>query len=437
MKKTIIYCLLAMLWPYVSTNAQGQPKALSIGDAMPDIAVRQVLFFKEPTLYFQQFAGKLLILDLFHTSCGSCVQKLPRYDSLQKKFADSLQIVLVTTEPASKVQAYWKKSRFTQGIALPVITGDTLLQQMFPHLYISHEVWIGASGRVKAITGSDYVHEAHIKTALAESRLNWPIKNDLEGYNDSLAMLVYNPQQPEMLRPRQLQYSAMWEAEEGLLGSFSFIKESGSGTFRTRFINTPVISMYLASVGWLLRNEPNRIVWETVDRERLDPAASELAISDWMATYSKCYESVQSLTLSKIQRLDNFRKDLDKFLGLYGRLETRAVDCWLLQQIPGVTRQPAPAGTPRHPSAIPGTDSLRITTVSALVNELNGMADNLPVLDESESKKPVVLPNICRKDFSNIPRLQQIIEPYGFRLVPGCQPIEMLVISDAVKTGRD
>ncbi|HSC54251.1 MAG TPA: hypothetical protein VLC98_11535 [Phnomibacter sp.] len=433
MKKNIKYCVLAMLWPLVSIQAQKTPiKALGIGDVLPRVTSSQVLFYPKPSISTRDFPGKLLILDLFHTACGSCVQKLARYDSLQRQFAEKLQIVLVTTQPKTEVQAIWAKNQFTKNVHLPLIASDSLLQQYFPHFIISHEVWIGADGRVAAITGTDYVKQSFIEEALRGNAGRWPIKKDIEDFEEELPILNYNAGQPNQLQPQRILYSAFWDAMDGMAGRLLVKKDSQNNVLRTRMINMAPITYYLASVGWFLKEDiVNRVIWETKRREELDPAASSLPISAWMARYSKCYESVQPLEGSGQSRFNHLRQNLNNYLGLYVRMEKRPTACWLLQRIPGTDVLSPVSATQKYEIKLPGTDSVLHVKTAGLLYALNMVAGNLPVLDSTGLQQLIRFPAIRKQDFANIPLVNQLLNPYGLQLVQSEQPIDLLVISDA------
>jgi len=107
----------------------------------------------------------LVLLDFFATSCSSCVAALPRLDSLQKKFGDRLQVLVVTAEAGETLQKFLLRNTKARGVQLPFVYADTTLAALFPHELLPHEVWL-SGGVVTAITDADQVTETNISAIL-------------------------------------------------------------------------------------------------------------------------------------------------------------------------------------------------------------------------------------------------------------------------------
>jgi thiol-disulfide isomerase/thioredoxin len=181
----VIYCLMIFFWPLVS---RGQTvKALTVGDKVPDITINNVLNYKT-TSFKTNISKKPLLLDFFATWCSGCIAALPHFNGLQQELKDSLQVMVVCTEPESKIKRLLQTSPLLKNISLPFITSDTVLYNMFPHHAIPHEVWISREGVVKAITIADYVNKENLQKLVAGRPLLLPVKTDEQRYDPSLTL---------------------------------------------------------------------------------------------------------------------------------------------------------------------------------------------------------------------------------------------------------
>ncbi|HWI93116.1 MAG TPA: TlpA disulfide reductase family protein [Flavisolibacter sp.] len=159
---------------------------LSIGEPVPDIHFATVLNHTSPKASLADFKGRLIILDFWATWCGSCIHALPKMDALQKQFSKDLKVLLVsnknTGDDLAKVQAFQKKWQQRTGsrLNLATVINDTITQNLFPHQLLPHYVWIGKNRKVLAITSSEVVTAANIKSALSDEPLSFIMKKDQE-----------------------------------------------------------------------------------------------------------------------------------------------------------------------------------------------------------------------------------------------------------------
>ncbi len=180
-------CLLAFLWLALNSYAQQQgTKPLTVGDTIPHIILTDVVNFPVSKIQLSNYKGKLLILDFWATWCNSCISTFPKLDTLQSKFNNRLQFVLInnltrTLNTKEKVADFFKQRK---GLArnlrhIPVCTDTTIrLTQLFPCKFIPHYVWVSPAGTIIAITGSEAVTTANIRKAIRGKPLALPIKKE-------------------------------------------------------------------------------------------------------------------------------------------------------------------------------------------------------------------------------------------------------------------
>src|SRR5579875_3652449 len=100
-----------------SLAGQAQPypaPPYTIGDAVPDVTIPNIIGYSDATIRLAQLRGKLVILDFMATNCVSCLEALPSMDSLQQQFGARLQILFVTTEGKEKVRRFFQNNKMAR-----------------------------------------------------------------------------------------------------------------------------------------------------------------------------------------------------------------------------------------------------------------------------------------------------------------------------------
>ncbi len=121
--------------------------SIKMGDLVPELTLHNVVNYKNTTLKLSDFQGKIVLLDFWATWCGSCIKAMPKLDSLQKEFADHLQIISVTYQKKAEIDKFKKLNSTVQNFKLPMVTGDEQLIKLFPHRALPHLVWISQEGK--------------------------------------------------------------------------------------------------------------------------------------------------------------------------------------------------------------------------------------------------------------------------------------------------
>jgi len=103
-------------------------------------------------------------------------------DSLQRQYAKNLQIILMaayTKDTKAVLQAFLEERlRADSGFSMPLVQHSEAIKKVFPIKSMPHYIWIGADGRIKAITRADQVKPANIERLIAGLTLNLKLKKD-------------------------------------------------------------------------------------------------------------------------------------------------------------------------------------------------------------------------------------------------------------------
>lgn len=97
---TWLFCIL------YAGIAHGQTP-LKPGDRLPDLPMEKVLYQdKIISLNSGDYKNKLLIIDLWSTSCSYCVETFPKLDELQNTYADKVKVISATYHTAEEVRKF-------------------------------------------------------------------------------------------------------------------------------------------------------------------------------------------------------------------------------------------------------------------------------------------------------------------------------------------
>ena len=75
-----------------------QPKLRLIGSQAPDFTVQD----SDRTLSLHDYRGKIVVLNLWATWCGPCLDEIPDLDLLQKRMGDKITIVAVSYDDKAR-----------------------------------------------------------------------------------------------------------------------------------------------------------------------------------------------------------------------------------------------------------------------------------------------------------------------------------------------
>lgn len=171
-----------MLLPILSAAQSPPVKALNIGDTVPDITITNVYNYPSSTIQLSDLKGKLVILDFWATWCTACIREFPKLDSLQTRFRNGVQILLVSSAGSNtlnEISQFFEKhlNAGNKKYAFPFTANDTTLTKLFPHISIPHIVWL-YDGKVTAITDAEGISAAGIQQVLQDKPPSLEVDRD-------------------------------------------------------------------------------------------------------------------------------------------------------------------------------------------------------------------------------------------------------------------
>lgn len=180
MKKLTILIVMAFYCLYFPAFGQTTTPIsnLKVGDKMPGLIITNLLNSKQKTIDLSKLRGKLILLDFWNTTCSACIEGFADLDSLQKVYADKLQVILVNAEynheSLHAVDAVIKRTKAwsRKGFSLPIVYPDYNLKPYFKFRGVPYTIWIGPDGTIVAMTRKEDITSSNLERAMAGENLN-------------------------------------------------------------------------------------------------------------------------------------------------------------------------------------------------------------------------------------------------------------------------
>lgn len=420
------YFLTAILLPILhitGTAAKAGVKPLTIGDKVPPFVIKNICNYPASASNITAFNDKLLLLDFMGTTCSGCIKVLPRFQSLQSRYAGSFQVLLVTYEKQDRVKAWLQNNRIGKTVSLPIAAEDSVLAQMFPHFYLSHQVWI-KNGVVKAITEADYVTAANIKKLLDNEAVSWPVKRDLPDFDYSKPLFHINESVvPSFSYPPAFSYTAFTAYMPNVVTGFTNREDSVTGTLRLAMINASVLSMYRHVLN-VLELPPSHMLLNVKDRDAILFSPDKSFRIEWMEKNTFCYEAIFPKSFPEAGITAKVLSDIASYTGVSGAMQKLSVECLVIKD-DSVNNG---AARLRRSLIKPDKHDKSKISMARLLDHLNLQYTGIPVINESGYTGIVIIDS---DDYpTSMPVLSKALVQAGLSISKEQRTVDMLVLSD-------
>jgi thiol-disulfide isomerase/thioredoxin len=411
---------MIILWPCLSKGQSAQ--ILKIGSDMPDITLSPILNYSPSKISFSKLGNKLVLFDFMTTGCASCIAALPRFDSLQKAFNHQLQIFLVIPQPKEKVNAFLKRPNI-KNLHLAAISEDTILSQLFPHYYISHDVLI-KNGKVISITYPEYINVKNIKDILDGKNINLPVKRDITRFQYNKPLLHLNENIiPDFSYPVSTAYNAVTSYMDNVPFRYTKVRDTSKNIVRISMINIPILDLYMRIFGEKLA--PAFILLKVSDSNRYEYRETEDNYHEWLTKNTYCYEGSFPMNFSDSDIKKKIISDLDFYLGLQGKMIKRNIACWVICKS---SDEP-----PFQKKYVPKNfDPSNNASVNDILFFMNKNFNSIPVIDETGNGE-LKIQGLQWSECTNIPFLKKKLKEYGLEINLMNRSVDMLQIKENIE----
>lgn len=449
--KVKINILVLLAWLCLTAQVEGQVKGLKVGARVPDVPLPKIVTV-DGTLKsakLSDYFDRLLILDFMYTSCGACINALPKKDYLQRKFGDSVKIMVVVggetyspgmlqRENENYIRKFLtnKKSFLSKhNVQLPWIVENKLLNQYFPHQLVSHLVWI-YKGKLVAVTEQDYVTEANIQMILDGKKNDWPVKNDFMPPVDVDTPLIRQNIQRFTGDKILHRYAVVLGCyQDGVITKAGTVRDSVRNTRRDYIINLPILNIYISRWGTVTDSikvlAPSHVILEVKDplkyiSQEDSPEPNLMA----RRRTRVCYEAVGPDTNQTNKKVAFATiKDLDNLLGLYGRYEKRRMKCLALIKTGDLDQIKTKTTTEDFEILTAPHIKLVNKGLDNIVWKLNQFYGNPPVFDETGYKNNVDM-DFELNSWQDIPNVRKALQHFGLDLREEERELEVFVLTE-------
>lgn len=301
-------------------------KPLTVGDKVPDVVFDKMLNHTSSTGKLSDFKGKAIIIDMWFKECGSCIAGMPHLDSLQTEFKNDLQILLVTWQPKTDIQAFWKKRHQIKNLKFTQAVEDTIMRQLFPARGYPHQIWINKEGYVAAITGggsttrdnvAKLVQGRALDLNLKQDELDWNVRHSVE----PMIKYYYDRNKVNILF-----YSYFSKYRPEFTAGSEIKVDKKDKLVRVNFRNADFLRLYhfaYSGANNVPVHAPTRMI-----REDSKPIATQADYKGMSNVF--CYDLIYKDTVSTT--LGNYMiTDLDRFFNVQSHEELREMDCYVLR----------------------------------------------------------------------------------------------------------
>lgn len=318
---------------FISQVCIGQP--IQEGEKLPLTMRVAVDNYTADSICIIPSGKKLTILDFWSTTCTGCIAAFPKLDSMQQRFGDKLQIILVTKQSKITTDAFFSKHKKIRRPRLPMVHSDSLLSGYFPYVYVPHHVWLDSGNTVVHITDGYNTNEKTVEAFLRGDILHLSKKDYVEN--------------PGGRHPLEIAADVRWRDKTRFLSlltrCISGITFHNNVQYEKGNNNPHVLTRNCQSIAQLYATafEEGRTYNFSSRSTRIIPAGKEYAYelpqkqedwNDWKENYSfNYYLQVPAERSSELYKI--MQDELEKFFSVRGSIEKRVIKCLALEIAPG------------------------------------------------------------------------------------------------------
>lgn len=393
-------------------------RPLKVGDRFPEMVFTNVINAPYSSVSYNKLKDKVVVLDFFATWCSSCLTLFPHLDSLKARYGDRLEIFIVTREPREKVEKMLRTKSVAKGFKLPFIVEDTVLNVLFPHRTIPHEV-ILTDTMVAAITFSEFINDNTVKKLLSGDQVHLPVKSDIQ-YDPRKSIYNNNVGSPDELSIWKFLFTKHIDGLSSV-GGWSISADS----LRKRFTRVNNFLLYYMTWASGMMENKNRVILRVKDSSKFFmTGASEYA---WKKNNTYGMEIVVPSSWNWDEMRAWVLRQLNMCLNYKIYVREQLVDCWVLSDCERKLADYNAKISANKKSA--RTYNSLASLTSALNFQVLGKPFVPIVINEAKGSSIGVI-KVNVENIHDLAKVSRALEPYGLKLKPAKRKLKILIIEE-------
>jgi thiol-disulfide isomerase/thioredoxin len=415
---------------------------LKVGDKMPEVMLTNIRNYSKKTAPFSSFKKQLTIIDFWGKGCPPCIGAFPKMEDLKNQFKDKLEILLVTRDSDAELKLLFENSANLKATKLPIVIGDRVLHDLFPHTGIPYHVWIDSNGVVLAANNAFITTSNNIQNFLDHGQANFLSYegNTNKGLRES--PIIDRLKALERPFDRIKSYSILTKKNYTQSGSRSGLLVDSNGVQLGGYMinNGAIINLFQCTL--------SESVFETIVEAKkpgnlvkyYEELANQDSLANWYDENIYCYEtkfpaSFENLSVKEriLKGKAYIRQDLERYFSITSFIEKRDMKCLVLFAKNNLDnlRSKGEEGIGIREKTKEGVlimNNKLIGDISQIINNEYFPAKNRIIIDETNYKGKIDLQiNLKNKDLEAF-RLE--LNKYGLDFREEIRPLNCLVLKE-------
>lgn len=409
-------------------------QALKIGQTIPNTTFSNVLNYADSILDIKELKGKLIIYDFWSFWCAPCLSNFKKIDSIQNKYQDKIQVILVNRDTKEQTIDFFKKRpKLKIPSNIPLITSDTLLNQQFFHVGVPFYAWVNEQGKLIYLT-----HEL-----LTSEKVERHISGEVN---------IFRPPSRTEYSDNIFKYGILENIKYGTLiikGSDTlslFIDHKGENI---QYFPRPIMELYQFaynesdSDGKYKFREPGRTILEVKNPDSYKYPGPGVSMDEWRSKYGYYYYSILPEKL-QAKKYKIMQEELRKYFSLNVSIEKREVKCLKLVRTSKRDLLKSKGGQPAFanltvdlkdednvPNATRRFQNVPFTAFFTSVRAIGNWLWDIKIIDSTGYDQHIDFEaSVSDLEKMTIDNFRKVIRKYDLDLIPSIEIMDVLVLRE-------